>query len=68
MVVLLALSYVLWTQNERSREENKACNQEIIKIYQSQNDRMITALEKIEYYIQTTTEHGKEEEKSRKKK
>lgn len=62
VVVLVGISIFLWRQNERFINESQACNQEIIKIYQSQNERMIKALESIDYYIQTTT-HGKEEKK-----
>jgi hypothetical protein len=53
-IVFAVFSILLWTQNERAHEENKACNQDIIRIYQSQNERMISALENIEYYIKNS--------------
>lgn len=56
IVVLAGMSFIFWKQNERSHDENRACNQQIITIYQSQNSQMIQALQNIEYYIQKQTE------------
>jgi len=55
-VVLAVMSFLFWKQSERSQEQNRACNQEIISVYQNQNTQLIQVLQNIEYYIQKQSE------------
>lgn len=53
-IVLAGFCLFLWKQNDRFLEANKTCNQEIIRVYQEQNSRMIDALQKLEIIIKET--------------
>lgn len=51
VVVLVAWAYVQWHDIKQYREENKACNAEMIRIYQQQNEQMLVLMRDIRDYM-----------------
>lgn len=53
VVVLCATSYLFWTESRQYREESKACNEQMIQIYQDQNQKLIEILGEIRDHLGT---------------
>jgi hypothetical protein len=51
VVALAVFCYVQWQDSRQYREETKACNAEMVRIYQAQNERLIEVLADIRDYM-----------------
>ena len=68
IVVVAVMCFVFWKDRQEQKEASKACNDEIIQIYQKQNEKLVGVLTEISNYMKLNalrTENAEHEQKKK---